>query len=104
MSLNETGDLGPLRDMNGPLNAFPKSPELCILENGMSVLVIASYSEENEECFGKASGVCDLGNVERCVILVYILGICETRGDQSSSQFSDKDPMVCNKCEDGAIC
>lgn len=56
MSLNETGDLGPLRDMNGPLNAFPKSLELCILENGMSVLVIVSYSEENEEGFVRPQG------------------------------------------------
>lgn len=86
--------------MNGPLNAFPKSPGLCILENGMRVLVIASYSEGNEECFGKALG-CGLSI---CVILIYILGICETRDYQSSSQFSDKDPTVCNKCEDGSIC
>lgn len=89
--------------MNGPLNAFPKSPRLCVLENGMSVSVIVSYSEGNEECFGKALG-CGLSNMERCVILIYILGSCEARDYQSSSQYSDKDPTVCNKCEDDAIC
>lgn len=68
------------------LNDSSKSPALCILRSEMCVLVTTSNArdpEGNKEYPDKAL-CCELVYGETCIILIYIVSMCEARDSQSS--------------------
>lgn len=77
--------MGPFRDMIVPLNVSFKSPVLCVLRSEMCTLVIISNVCNAKGNRSVPAGPCVLVllYVETCVILIYILSVCEARDPQS---------------------